>query len=213
MIDLSELSNWNEYIKLLAGLLAMVDPIGAVTVYLSVSEDRPAKEKREIIMVAAAVFIGVMLLFTFLGDAILALFSISIESFQIAGGVVLLLIALDMMVLRPKSTTTETQINSESSPASVAAFPLAIPMLAGPGAISLIIVFSHLHNSFTHKLLVGSLILTTATVIIFVFRAASVVGQLAGKTGMIVFDRIMGMIVASIGVEFIIGGIQAVFFS
>src|SRR5687767_11594460 len=144
MLDWSELQNWNEYLKLLVGLLAIIDPLAVVPAFLSLAGRYTTAEKRQIATVAPIAVFFTLLIFTFFGAAILELFAISLAAFRIAGGILLLLLALDMMRSHDKPTDAP-QSSSPKPPASLAIIPLAIPLMAGPGAISTVIIYSTLH--------------------------------------------------------------------
>jgi multiple antibiotic resistance protein len=107
----------------------------------------------------------------------------------------------------------ETSENGQGSTArdSVAVVPLAIPILAGPGAISTVIVYAHRSASFSHQMLICAIIIVVAASAFVVLRFAPIMASLAGRTGMRVFTQIMGLIVAAIAVEFITQGLAAIF--
>lgn len=203
MVDLSEFRNWTEYLQLLVGLFAITDPLTAVPTFLSVVDSHTEAEKRRVVLVAAITVLLVLLAFTFLGKAILDLFSISLAAFRIAGGLLLLLLAVDM--IRSENDPSEaTQGKKRGSATSVGVAPVAIPLLAGPGAISTIIIYTTAHDALGHKILVSGVIITVVILIFIILRFALRIGKVIGPTGMTVFNRIMGLIVASIAIEFIL---------
>ena len=205
MLDWTELLDWSEYTKLLAGLLAIVNPFSKIPVFLSLSKNLTPAETHRIALITSLAVIVTLSLFTFFGEALLDLFGITIEAFRIAGGILLLLISLEMMRSQPDTPKPGGSIPSEKT--SIAIVPLAIPLSAGPGAISTIIVYAHRHESLDHDLLVNGVIICVAIVLFFALRLAPTMGAKLGKTGMNVFNRIMGLIIAAIAVEFIIDGL------
>jgi multiple antibiotic resistance protein len=209
MFDLNQLLDWTEYTKLLIGLLAIASPLSAIPIFLGLTSDRTPAERQRIALVAASVAAATLLVFTFLGKALLSLFGITIEAFQIAGGILLLLMALGMMGALPGATTSDE--SDSSGRASIGIVPLAIPLLAGPGAISTILIYAHRHESLAHDLLVSGVIISVMTIVFLTLRLSTVIGPKLGKTGISVLNRIMGLIVAAIAVEFIVDGLAARF--
>jgi multiple antibiotic resistance protein len=201
-----ELLDGAEYVKLFAGLLAMVDPFGAIPVYLGLTKDCSAKEKRQIGMVATFAFFCILVTFTFFGEAILGIFGIKIGAFQIAGGILLLLMALEMM--NQKAIVPDDDDGQHSTKASLGIVPMALPLLAGPGAISTVIIYSHRHESIEYDFLITSVILVLAVCIFICLRLAPIIAGTLGKTGMAIFHRVMGLIIAAVGIEFILDGLM-----
>jgi len=210
MLDWSELKNWSEYLKLLVGLIAIIDPLALVPTFLSLAAQHTVAEKHQIASVTAFAVMVTLLAFTFFGQAILNLFAISLAAFRMAGGLLLLLLALDM--LRAHSQTTETVQPTSAKPAiSIALVPLAIPLLAGPGAISTVIIYATLHASLSHKILVSAVIVTVASVVFMVLRLATQAEKFLGETSMLVFNHLMGLIIAAVAIEFILSGLATHF--
>jgi MarC family membrane protein len=203
--------DWPEYGKLLVGLWALVHPIGAVPIFLSLTEHRPA-ERRHIGLVAS-VAVGVILIAcVFVGQALLQVFGIHIPSFRIAGGLLILFLALAMMHMSDGGAQ-ETPEDKQGSNAqdSVAVVPLAIPVLAGPGAISTVIVYAHMSASLSHHLLICAIIVAVAVSTFIILRLALVIASLIGPTGMRILTQIMGLLIAAIAVEFTTQGLAAIF--
>ena len=147
-----------------------------------------------------------------MGQALLKAFGIDIPSFRIAGGLLILFVALAMMHTSDHGAQ-ETLEDCEGSTArdSVAVVPLAIPILAGPGAISTVIISAHRSAALSHYLLICAIIVAVAAGIFVVLRLAPVLASLVGPTGMRVFSQIMGLIIAAITVEFITQGLAVIF--
>lgn len=203
------LRDWNEYVRLLVGLLALINPLTILPIFLTMVHGRSGVEKAHVSTVAALTVLVTLLIFTYLGAALLDLFAITIESFRIAGGILLLLTALEMM--RAKSPTAERQAEAESNLTSLGIVPLGIPLLAGPGAIVTTIVDASALSTLAHKLAVSAVILVVAIVVYVTLRLSAKAGAYMSATAMTIFNRVMGLIIASIAVEFIIGGLAAKF--
>lgn len=203
MIDWSELQNWNEYLKLLIGLFAIVGPLSVIPTFLTLVAGLSDAAKQRVVSVASITVLITLLLFTFFGKQILDLFSISLAAFRIAGGILLMMLALDMLRASPNEPEPG-ELKPATNALSIALAPLAIPLLSGPGAISTIVIYSAIHESFTHKLLVAAVVFTVAVLINLILRLALRTGNLIGPNARIVMNRVMGLIVASIAVEFIL---------
>ena len=155
---------------------------------------------------------GVDMLALVTGERILAFFGISFASFRVGGGILVLLIAISMLHARvspAKQTEEEAQDAAEME--AVAVVPLGIPLLAGPGAISTIIVYAHRGEAFQHYLFLGPGITLVAITVFLSFRAAPAIAGYLGKTGINVVTRIMGLIMAAIAVEIMASGLKLLF--
>ncbi len=202
----------DEYIKLLAGLLSVVDPISAIPLFISLTEHRSSSERRYIACVCAISVCAVLLFALAGGKAMLDLFGISIPSFQIAGGIVILLMGISMLKAAHDRARNTPEERAESvDKESIAVVPMAIPLLSGPGAISTVIVYHNLNPSWTHDLLAGCVIATVAVAVLLCLLMAEKIANLLGKTGMNVITRVFGLIILSIAVEFITKGLVAIF--
>jgi multiple antibiotic resistance protein len=208
-MDWSELLNWNEYTKLLIGLFAISTPIAAIPIFLSLSGAFTDIEKKRIALVTSVTYAITLLVFTYFGQMILNVFGITIGAFKVAGGILLLFSALEMMRSSPSPPSIEDA--STSTPISIGIVPLAIPILSGPGAISTIIIYAHHHESAAHSMLVSGVIITVALFVYFLFRASLGLGPILGKTTTLIMNRVMGLIVASIAIEFILDGVAGHF--
>ena len=203
---------FEEYSKLLAGLLSVVDPVGAIPLFISLTEHRNTKERRTIALVCA-ISVAAALLFALTGGMyMLELFGISMPSFQIAGGIIVLFMGLSMLkVSNDRSRNTPAERAESFDKESVAVVPLAIPLLSGPGATSSVIVEHNLNPALSHDLLIVCVIATVALLVLFCLLMAEKIAQLLGRTGMNIITRIFGVIVLSIAVEFITKGLAEVF--
>ncbi|MEM7129056.1 MAG: NAAT family transporter [Chloroflexota bacterium] len=206
-LDIAELTNWNEYLKLFVGLFALVSPPLILPLFISVAGHRPQNEQRQIATVGTIGFAAIMLIFTFLGTAILNLFGITIPAFRVAGGLLLLLISLDMMRSELTFGEAKKDDDSNANALSLGIVPIAVPILAGPGAISTLIILANHHEGVTHQIVVSIVVVAVAVCILASFQAVIASGHLMNRTTTIVFHRVMGLIIAAIAVEFILDGI------
>lgn len=200
---------WGEYAKFLAGLLAIVNPVGAVPIFVGLTGNQSRAERHRSSDYAAAtvaVVLGLALLF---GEALLRLFGISIASFRVAGGLLVLLIAISMLQARMSpAKQTQEEVREAAEKATVAVVPLGVPLLAGPGAMSTVILYAHRDGSALHYLLIAVEIVLVAAVVRAAFRLGPLILEHMGRTGINVLTRIMGLIMAAIGVEFIANGLR-----
>ncbi|MBT9096327.1 NAAT family transporter [Methylovulum psychrotolerans] len=202
----------DEYIKLLAGLLSVVDPIAAIPLFISLTEHRDEIERRHIAWVCATSVAAVLLFALLGGKPILALFGISIPSFQIAGGIVIFLMGISMLKAAPDRSRNTPEERAESfDKESIAVVPLAIPLLSGPGAMSTVIVYHNLNPSWAHDILAVSVIITVALAVLLCLLMAKKMAEWLGTTGINVITRVFGLIILSIAVEFIVKGVSASF--
>ncbi|MBM7072886.1 hypothetical protein SOPP22_07390 [Shewanella sp. OPT22] len=197
--------DFNEYIKLTVSLTAITAPMAAAAVYLGISKDFAPKEKRQTIYTACLIYVVILGSFAFWGEQVLSFFSISINTFKIAGGVLLFLSALDMM--SPKqSSENHSPENEKASPISLAIVPLGLPLLAGPGTISTIVVYTHMHNSFKHELFMFAVICTAGLIILGLFLLTEKLSHKINGHATLMINRLIGLIVAALGIEFIFAG-------
>ncbi|QWF71440.1 NAAT family transporter [Methylomonas paludis] len=204
--------HWNEYLQLSAGLISVVNPIGVIPTFIALTENRPALERKHIAFICAASVATVLLFALVVGEPILHLLGISLASFRVAGGILVLLMGISMMyATHDRSRHTPEELAESYERDSVAVVPLAIPLLSGPGAISTIIVYAHSQQSWSHYLLVTAVIFSVASLVLAVLLTAPKIAGVMGHTGMNVVTRVMGLLLASIAVEFIAKGLQALF--
>jgi multiple antibiotic resistance protein len=190
----------------------IVDPLGNAPVFLTLTGSKNTAERNRTALRASLVTFLILLIFAFVGEWILKLLRVTISSFQIAGGILIFIIALSMLQARrsrAKSTPQEEQLKNEGE--DVAIFPLAIPMLSGPAAITTVMVLINLSTSITQRLLVVLAIFLTCLFTYLILRASGRVLNLLGQTGINVLTRLMGLLLAVISVQFVIDGIKEVF--
>lgn len=206
------MNEWNELFKTTVGLLAIVNPVGSMPVFLGATEGFSPSERRGVARTTAITVFIVLSVSALIGALVLEFFGISIPSFQVGGGILLLLLAISMMQAR-ESGLRQTPQESEEAAAkhAVAVVPLAIPLLAGPGAISTMIIASHRVPGFGYQL---KLMVPGAIIAAIVWATLLVSVRLShrlGTTGMNIVTRLMGLVLAALAVEFIARGLQELF--
>lgn len=202
----------NDYLQLSAGLLSVVNPIGAIPAFISLTENRSKHDRNRTAIICACAVALVLLSASLTGEHLLTFLGISLASFRVAGGILVLLMGISMLNASDDRTRHTPEERAESyDKESVALVPLAIPMLSGPGAIGAIIVYTHAQHSLTHYILVAVVILSVAAIVLAALLSANTIAEALGNTGMNVVTRVMGLILASIAVEFIAKGLIDLF--
>lgn len=206
-MDWSELAEWREYSKIFIGIFALVSPPIVIPLFMGVVSGLPDAEKKLTAFVGAIGFGITMWIFLFLGEALLDAFGISMAVFRVAGGFVLFLIALDMLRSVPTDEFEQDEKSPSSSAFGLGIVPLTIPILAGPGAISSVVVFSTTNSSFEHKILVAGVIFALVIYLVLMLRLIAVTDKFIGKTATLIFNKVMGLIILAISFEYILDGI------
>ena len=198
-------------------MLIVVDPIGLVPLYIGLTSRIQPERKRGVIRKAIAVSFLVLLFFVLLGKYILSLLHIDPGSFFIAGGIMLFIIALEMLFGKPSHSKVSEKEHTEPlhyDAKSIAIFPLAIPMLAGPGALTTIILYAGSYTSGGREFSFPEIAVMLIVAIIFVLaiaalalRASDYILRILGETGVSVMERIMGLLLAGLSVQFVYDGI------
>ena len=200
------------YIKIFTALISIVDPIGAVPIVVSLTAGMSEKERRSIAPVTGFA-VGVILVSSALfGKFILSFFGISIGSFKVGGGIIILLMAVAMMQAHyiPARQTTEEYQEAEEKK-SIAVVPIAMPLLAGPAAISAVIVYSQAPYEPLHITIIALICIFVAFLTWALLRAAGTVSRVMSRTAINIVTRLMGLLLAAISVELITGGLAQIF--
>ncbi|ARD22450.1 MULTISPECIES: YchE family NAAT transporter [Shewanella] len=200
------------YVKFFLGLVAIINPVGLLPVFVSLTSHQTEEERNHTGKVANFAVVVILLVTIFIGQHILNMFSISLSAFRIAGGSLIAIIAMSMLQGKLSPVKRNQEEDREASGMeSVAVVPLALPLMAGPGAISSVIVFASDHN----KLI--DLIGMSITVVVFglmsfaLFRMAPIIFKILGTTGINVITRLMGLLMLSIGIEVVAAGLKGLF--
>ena len=196
------------YIKIFTTLLAIVNPLGAIPIFISLTNSMGAEERRRVIRTISITVVLVLIVSALLGKPLLAFFGISIDSFKVGGGILLLLMAISMMQAKYIQTrqSREEEVETEEK-GSIAVVPIAMPLLAGPGAISTVIIYA---DASPHLLHLGLIIVSSVLVAFFTWVALNIASPLRGvmsRTAINIATRLMGLLLAAIAVEFISGGL------
>lgn len=193
-------------------LFAIIDAVGNAPMFLSITPNQTIAERASTARRASIAAFVILSVFTLFGNRIFHFFGITIDAFRIAGGLILLKIALDMLEARTTRTRHTPEEDRENlAREDVAVIPLAIPMLSGPGAISSVIVLTGQTDDYLMLAVLEAAILLNAAVVWFVLRSSVRIVAYLKETGMRVLTRILGILLASIAVQYIVTGLKHAF--
>ncbi len=200
------------YMKFFIGLLAIVNPVGSIPIFLDACRDMDRRERNATGNRVFTTVLAVLLVVLVSGDIILTFFGITINAFRVAGGILLFIMALSMLHARVSSTKqTREEAQDLETRDSVGIVPLGIPLLAGPGAISTVILYSQQYHDPVDILILGGIIVLVALTVWLCLRISPWIRSMMGQTGINIITRIMGLIMAAIGVEIIATGLKGLF--
>ena len=195
-------------ISAFATLFVVIDPIGLTPLFIALTPGASEAHRRAVAFRACLIALLVLTLFTFLGEAVLGFIGISMPAFRISGGILLFLTALDMLFERRTQRRKGTADEDSSPDPSV--FPIAIPLIAGPGAIASMILLAGQTSDLVGTFAGLGVLLVVLGCVILLFLAAGIVERALGKTGIVVITRLLGMLLAALSVQFVIDGLRDV---
>lgn len=189
-----------------ATLFVIMDPPGLTPLFVALTQGMDSARRRAIALRACLTAAAVLMLFTAFGESLLGFIGISMHAFRIAGGVLLFLTALDMLFERRTKRREDRADDNHHDDPSI--FPLAIPLLAGPGAIATVILLAGQQPGWTgYGIVVGCTVLVLIMVFLM-FLTAGFFERLLGKTGLVVVTRLFGMLLAALAVQFVLDGLK-----
>ena len=201
--------SWVEYTRFLVALTAVLDPPAAIPIFLNLTRDYSRAERSRTAWVTCAAVGGVLIVSALCGESLLALMGTSLGAFRVGGGIVVLLLALSMLAAQPgRLRQTPEEATEAISKEAVAVVPLGIPLLAGPGAISTVIIQMDRGSGLLHKVLVVACIVVVSGLCWILLRNAEQVERFVGRIGLNVAIRLFGLVLAAIAVEFIVNGLK-----
>lgn len=198
-------------ISALVTLVVVVDPIGLVPTFIAITAGLPERARRTVALRASLIACSVLAGSALIGDWLLRELAISLPAFRIAGGLLLFSIASEMVFgVRTVRQSQQAEEAVEERVRNIAAFPLAVPLMAGPGAITATILLAGRGNGELERLtLLLAVIAVVVVVCLATFLAASRVAHLLGATGSAVLSRLLGVLLAALAVQFVIDGVRA----
>lgn len=183
-------------VKAILVLFVVVDPFGNIPIFMSLTDKMTKTQRRKVFNTATLVGVILLLVFSFAGQEILSIFGISIFSFEVAGGILLLIISIKILISGSLEDMSE-------SPESMGAVPIAMPLLVGPGAITTTIFNLQSYGIAVAAISVFIVLLLTW----FILRYVDLVYRFLGKTGAIVIARVMALLIAAIAIQYVLVGV------
>ena len=188
-------------------LFVVIDPFGTTPIFVAMTQGMDARTRRRTAYRTCAVASGILVAFAAFGEAVLGFVGISMEAFKVAGGALLFLTALDMLFdRRTKRREDRAEVEEHPDPS---VFPLAIPLVAGPGSIATIILLAGQHPGILGIAEATLVMLAVMAVVLTFFLSGGLIARILGKTGLNVLTRLLGMLLAALSVQFILDGLKA----
>jgi multiple antibiotic resistance protein len=199
-------------VSALVTLLVVVDPVGLVPTFIGITNGLSESLRREVALRAALIAAAILIGAALIGNWLLATLAISLSAFRIAGGLLLFSIATEMVFgLRMRREGEVAEQAVEERARNIAAFPLAIPLMAGPGAITATVLISgRAEGSLLLLAVLIAVVALVAAACLLAFLFAGRVGRLLGVTGNIVLSRLLGVLLAALAVQYVVDGIRSV---
>ena len=199
-----------DIIKSFISLLALINPVGAIPFFLSLTSQQSVAEQRRTIRIASISVFCVIAVTTLLGQQIIRFFGISIGALEVGGGIIMLLMSISMLNAQVgNARSTPEERHEAEMKDNIAVVPLAIPLLTGPGSISTVLVYSASYPHWYERI---SLIVIGAVIAALCFgslRLAEPIARWVGRTGINIGTRLMGVMLSALAVEFIVDGLKA----
>ena len=200
--------DWRTNAEIATALFVIADPIATIPIFINLTTGQSREERIRTAHVTAITVGAVLVSSIFLGQPLLQLFGIRIASFRVGGGILILLMAISMLNARLSRTVgTPEEMQEGSEKEDPAVVPLGVPLVAGPGAISTIIIYAHQASDvydIAFLVLAGLLVAVSVWIVL---RMADPIRNLLGKTGINIISRLAGLVLAAIAVEFIASGL------
>jgi multiple antibiotic resistance protein len=190
----------------------VIDPLGILPIFMALTGKKSVAIRQQIAVRAVFLASLILIVFVFAGDSIFRFLGISLPAFRIAGGLLLLLLSIDMILVRSSGLRTATKAEEDEAEEStdVAVFPLAVPLIAGPGAMtSVILIMGKAGNDFLIQLIAMSVLVCVLLLCLLVFFFASRLMNVLGLTGVNVIGRVFGIVIAGLAIQYMLDGFTA----
>lgn len=193
------------FIYIFAALFSVINPLGAIPIFVGLTQDDSLAERSRISFWTAVNVFIILIISFFIGQYVLAFFGISIDALRIAGGFIIVNSGFSLLTGKFKKTrgVNKKVENDAQKRNDIALTPLAIPMLAGPGSISLLIALYQDYTAIEQKIIACLAMAAVALVIFLMLRSAHYLSRILGASGIVAISRIIGFIVIAIGVQYI----------
>ncbi|KIC19195.1 MULTISPECIES: MarC family protein [unclassified Leisingera] len=187
-------------------LFVIVDPIGLTPVFIALTQGMSSSRRRSIALRATITAAVLLAIFAGFGEAVLGFIGISMPAFRVAGGVLLFLTALDMLFERRNKRREDRSEEDDFDDPSV--FPLAIPLMAGPGSIATVILLTGQQPGFAGFAMVMGVVIAVLAILLVMCLFSGLFERMLGKTGITVVTRLLGMLLAALSVQFVLDGLR-----
>lgn len=196
------------FVYAFTSIFIIVNPVGGILTFISLTKGMSEDERRSTALRSVTIACVLALIFAIIGELILRLFGITADSLRIAGGILLMLIAMDMLHgKKSRESMTPEEEKDASMREDISVFPIATPLLTGPGAITTVILLIRSGQTIEHKIAAVLAILLTFMLAYLIFRFATEINRILGVTVSLVIARLMGLFLGAIAVNFIADGI------
>jgi len=202
------------FIYAFASIFVIVNPVGGLITFISLTAGMSVAERREIAKRSVMIACLLAIVFAISGELILRFFGVTVDALRVAGGILLFIVALDMLHARvSRESVTAEEIKDATKREDISVFPIAMPLLTGPGAITTVIVVIRTGQTLELKIITILAILLTFALSYLIFRFADVINRILGVSGSLVVTRVMGLLLGAIAVNFIAIGIWNIYMS
>lgn len=206
------MEHWTEYTRFFTALFVILDPFAAVPIFLALTKGYSVHERGRIANLSAVTVLMVLVVASLTGETLLQGMGTSLASFRIGGGIVLLLMALAMLSGQTGTVRTTPEEEAEAADKNaIAIVPLAIPLMAGPGSISTVIIQMQRSSTEYHGLMVIFSIFMVCLLLWLVLRMANTIGKALGPIGLNIINRLFGLILTAIAIEIMANGLKELF--
>jgi MarC family membrane protein len=196
------------FVYLFAALFSVLNPIGTVPIYVSLTQDYTKQDRSKVSFKTALNVFVILIISFFIGEYVLSFFGITISALRIAGGLIIASSGFSLLNGQfKKNKGINKEIEEEQSRHDIALTPLAMPMLAGPGSISLLIAYHQEHNTTEAIIFSCFAILTVAILIFIILKSAHYLARILGSAGIVAISRIVGFLTIAIGIQYIISSV------
>jgi multiple antibiotic resistance protein len=198
-----------DFVKTFISLLALINPIGAIPIFLSLTSTQSDAEQKHTIRIASIAVVCVVAISALLGQQIIRFFGISVGSLEVGGGIIMLLMAINMLNAQVGNTRATAEEKDEAEfKSSIAVVPLAIPLLTGPGTISTVIIYAEKAQHWYQVLALVAIGVALGAVVYGALHLAEQIARWVGRTGINIATRLMGLMLSALAVEFMVDGLK-----
>jgi multiple antibiotic resistance protein len=202
------MENLRSCVEIAIALFVLLDPIGAIPIFISLTANHTPEERKRTINVASATAFLVLITTLFIGDPLLHMLGIGIDAFTVGGGIVLMMMAVSMLHARPSRVKRAAEdVDEAAENTAVAVVPLGVPVAAGPGAISAALIYGEQVKNWANAVVFVGIIALVVSCLWVALRLAGPTKRILGTAGVNVVTRLLGLVLMAIAVEFIAKGL------